>query len=364
MASILNVDQINDLNGGGTKIVSKLILTNDFATAINYNFKNKIINGNFDIWQRGITSSASTGGRYLADRWYSESNGTTMATYRQQFALGQTFVTGEPIYYHTFIVNSTVGINNYAILRQNIESVRTLAGRNAVLSFYAKADTNRFLSIELSQVFGTGGTPSAVLNNIGTQKINLTTSWQKISIPIIVPSITGKNLGTNMDDYLRLQFWFDAGTSFNLRTNSLGQQGGTFDISQVQLEEGNLATPFEKANYDFELFRCMRFFQKSYNPEVLPGVSTNEGYFISFAHNTNTLQQTNIRFPVPMRANPTCTLYSPATGLSGKIYNIIGVTDVNAFCLNSSTMGFEINGTNNFISGNCYIFHYSAQCEY
>ena len=71
-------------------------------------------------------------------------------------------------------------------------------------------------------------------------------------------------MGSNNDDYLELRFWFDAGSSFNSRTNSLGQQSGTFDIAQVQLEAGSVATPFEIRPIGTELLMCQRYYQSLY----------------------------------------------------------------------------------------------------
>ncbi|MGC5808680.1 hypothetical protein [Ralstonia pseudosolanacearum] len=64
------------------------------------------------------------------------------------------------------------------------------------------------------------------------------------------------------NDYLAVLFWFDAGSNFNARTNSLGQQTGTFDIAQVQLEAGVAATPFELRPWAAETLLCQRYYQK------------------------------------------------------------------------------------------------------
>ncbi|MCW3478799.1 hypothetical protein OL229_04355 [Neisseriaceae bacterium JH1-16] len=117
--------------------------------------KNALINGNFDIWQRGpgpFTSYA-----YTADRWYQSSNGSTISTTRQSFALGQPDVPSEPTHFLRTAVTSVAGTNNYATVVQKIESVRTFAGKKVTLTFRAKADGNKNVAVSFSQTFGTGG---------------------------------------------------------------------------------------------------------------------------------------------------------------------------------------------------------------
>lgn len=68
-------------------------------------------------------------------------------------------------------------------------------------------------------------------------------------------------LGTNNDHFLSVVFWFDAGVTFGARSNYLGQQSGTFDIAQVQLEQGPSVTRFERRPIQQELALCQRYYQ-------------------------------------------------------------------------------------------------------
>lgn len=222
-------------------------------------FKNRLINGNFDIWQRGTNFPQAAQGIYTADRWKIVSIGTTAGVSQQSFVAGQTAVPGEPASYLRAVVSSVVGASNLSVVQQNIESVRACAGRSMVLSFWAKADGNKSIAVELSQIFGTGGSPSAQVTNIGTKTIALTTAWTKYSVPVQFPSIAGKTLGTGGNDCTQLTFWLDAGSSYSGRTNALGQQSGTFDFAQCQLEEGGLATSFEQRPIGIELAMCQRY---------------------------------------------------------------------------------------------------------
>jgi hypothetical protein len=241
-------------------------------------FKNAIINGNFDFWQRG---TSFTGNEYGADRWLSTRVGSAQTVTRESFALGQTDVPGEPEYYARSVVSSVAGAGNYALYQQRIEDVRTFAGQQVTLSFWAKADATKNIAIEFTQSFGSGGSPSAEVEAIGSIKKALTTSWQKITQTVTIPSISGKTLGTDNNSYLRILFWFDAGSNFNANTDSLGQQSGTFDIAQVQIEAGPVATEFERRPIGTELALCQRYFEKGDFAQTLPisNVSVTASYF-------------------------------------------------------------------------------------
>lgn len=255
----LNVDSFANAAGTGAPDFPQgvKVAGNALPTSGALSNRNKIINGNFDVWQRGTSGSSG----YVADRWTTIVNGSTAAITQQAFTLGQTDVPNEPSYFHRTVVTSVAGVGNYATLIQRVESVRTLAGQTATLSFWAKADAAKNIAVEFYQDFGTGGSPSSAVSAIGVTTIALTTSWQKFTVTVAIPSISGKTAGTNGGSYLMLTFWLDAGSDFNARTNSLGQQSGTFDIAQVQLEAGDTATPFEVRSYGQELALCQRYYE-------------------------------------------------------------------------------------------------------
>lgn len=221
-------------------------------------FRNKIINGNFDIWQRGTSQTTSSYGS--ADRWYMQHSGSTKTASRQAFDLGQTEVPNNPKYFMRHVVTSVAGASNYVMPHHRIESVETLSGKTATLSFWAKADASKNIAVEFRQYFGTGGSPDSSVDAIGAQLVALTTSWARYTVTVDLPSVSEKTLGTDGNDWLGIYFWFDAGSDFDDRAASLGQQSGTFDIAQVQLEEGSVATPFEQKPLDTETQLCFRYF--------------------------------------------------------------------------------------------------------
>ena len=274
-------------------------------------FRNRIINGNFDFWQRG---TSFTGNDYGADRWFHGRVGTTHTVTRQAFTLGQTAVPGEPTYFCRTVVSSVAGAGNYAVLEQRIEDVRTFAGQQIIISFWAKVDATKNIAVDLTQYFGTGGSPSASITAIGATKLSIGTSWQKVTITATVPSISGKTIGTDNNSNLNLTIWFDAGSDFNARNDSLGQQSGTFEIAQVQIEPGSVATPFERRPIGTELALCQRYYQHAILAQV--GGVTSSGIGLYSA----------VQLPVRMRVGPTLTQRTLNLVGSCTSLNIAGTT--------------------------------------
>lgn len=275
-------------------------------------FRNKIINGDFDIWQRATSQTSS--GYGSDDRWSNSATGSTKTHSQQTHTVGQTTVVGNPKYFSRTVVTSSAGSSNQVSKFQRIEGAQTLQGKTATITFYAKADASKNIAVELAQVFGTGGSPSSTVTAIGVTTCALTTSWQKFSFTVSVPSISGKTLGSNGDDSLQLVFWFDAGSDYNSRTNSLGQQSGTFDISHVSLVEGAATSetdPFSRRHAGAEIALCQRYFLN-----IIAGSSTTplcSGYMAS-----STSFRGRFLTPVAMRAAPTLTLAgSPLVAANG-----------------------------------------------
>lgn len=284
---------------------------------------NHIINGRLEFWQRG--TSQFTSGYGSVDRFLSAFIGSTLDIYRESFSPGQTDVEGNPNYFLRSVVVAAAGASNYAAISHRIESVASLSGKTCVLSFSAKTDGTRPIAIEFEQFFGTGGGSPSV-TGIGVTKIWLTTVWQRFEIPVVIPSIAGKALGPNKDDFLSVNIWFDAGTDYNSRTDALGRESGTFDIAMLKLEEGSIATPIEPLDYNTELGRCQRYFEKSYPIGVRPGTPSSDGAFLAqVAGLSSAIRTINVpyRFRTRKRAAPTMTFYNMNTGTTGKLYDHI-----------------------------------------
>lgn len=330
-------------NSGNETVSGNSAVTGNFSVGGSnispvQSFRNKIINGNFDIWQRGTTGTSD----YVADRWRTGLSGSTANVSRQAFTVGQTDVPNNPKYFSRTVVTSVAGSSNFCRLDQRIESVSTLANQVVTASFYAKSDASRNIAFEIFQHFGDGGSPSSSVTAIGVTTCALTTDWQKFTITATIPSISGKTLGTADNDYINLLFWFDAGSNINSRTNSLGQQSGTFDIAQVQLEAGSVATPFEVRPPGVELALCQRYYQRiGDSSAIIFAVYATSG---SAGYQTYTLLQEMRSFPTATKVG-TFTVSNggqPSISPTNKMFRITQVVTSTGAALSTAGSGLYI----------------------
>jgi hypothetical protein len=211
--------------------------------------KNKFINGNFSIWQRGTSFTNPADQAYNADRFKTNGNGTgaTKIISRQTFTPGAAPVAGyEGQYFYRFAqtVAGTGATYNNGI-QQTIEDARTFAGQTVTWSFWAKADSARTVDAYVEKYYGTSGSGYAYIT-VGS--ITLTTSWTRYSLTFAVPSVAGATIGANsyFQPYLSM-------------ANNTVQ---TFDFWGWQIESGSVATSFSLATGSpaTELAACQRYY--------------------------------------------------------------------------------------------------------
>lgn len=325
----------------------------DYLSASNYGVKNKIINGNFDVWQRGTSISVTASATYTADRYvaYYDGTGATRTVSREAFTVGQTDVPYEPRYFLRYAQTVAGSGATYTHLANRIEGVRTFAGQTVTLSFYAKFASTTSIDVKANQIFGSGGSPSTnVVTNFGFN-FSVGTAWTKYTFTLTLPSIAGKTLGTNNDDIFDIFFTLPINTTF------------TFDIAQIQLEAGSIATPFEQRPFGTELALCQRYYEKSYNQVETPGTISSGGCAAYVAANSTNGEHSMVCFRVSKRTTPTITYYSTVTGTPGKVRNATTNADISSSYSNivgeSSYAGFGVATT----TGNLYLWHWTASAE-
>jgi hypothetical protein len=226
-------------------------------------------------------------------------SGGTVTYSTQTFTVGTQVGEFQPEKYARLVTSGQSAAGDFAKIRQSIEDVRTFAGSTITVSFWAKAASGTpKMTVELNQTFGSGGSPSAEVNNYAGQ-VTLTTSWARYAVTIAVPSISGKTIGTTANtSSLQLDLWTSSGTTYNTRSGTLGIQNNTFDIWGVQVEEGSVATAFERRPLQQELAMCQRYFLSLCTNNDYPRY---RGHYYSGAG----VNEFSIPTPVTMRTLPT-----------------------------------------------------------
>jgi Carbohydrate binding domain len=253
--------------------------------------KNKIINGDFNIWQRGTSFSNPAALAYNADRWYSyyDGSGASFTISQQAFTAGTAPVAGyESTYfarYNVTVAGSGASIRHFA---QKIEDVRTLAGQTVTVSVWMKADSARTVYLNLGQSFGSGGSSDVSYNG---PAITLSTSWARYTFTTTLNNLGGKTIGAG--NYLFFYVLQPLNTTF------------TIDYWGVQVEAGSVATPFTTASNTLqgELALCQRYYWRN------SATSTYTPVAYGFATSSTNAAAT-IFFPVTMRTNPSSIDFS------------------------------------------------------
>ena len=352
-------------------------------------FRNYIINGDMNVWQRATSATAVSDGSYSAcDRWHFPFYSTdgAMTTERETLSVADQATTG--MYYCNLLkcttADTSVAADSIVQMRQTIEAqycqpfnYGTSDAKTLTLSFYAKANASKTYGVSLWKRDSTA--------YYWFQDIAVTTSWQRFEI-VISPTAgstslitsSGGAIASDNGEGLEVSFVLASGSNYQATAdtwtsnqdfntsnldNFLSSTDNTFRVTGVQLEVGDQATDFEHLPFDVQERRCFRYFQTLH-------MTTNS---IKVGGVTGTaVAQVDFEYPNgEMRTSPTITLPSVGSSsgttafltLNGSYPSTIGthsvstVTEIHtrvtctnytgAFTLGHSSI-FYSNGTNTF----------------
>lgn len=300
--------------------------------------RNKLINGSFDVWQRGTSFAASASAAiYTADRWafYRDSLVTGATVSRQTGSYGR--------YAYRVQRDSGNTSTNRPRFGQILETYNTipLAGKTVTFSCKVKAGAN-FSGVNLVVYFqyGTGEDQGNLYNHglwTGSSSnaaatIVPTTSYQTFTLTGTVPAGT-KEMAV-------IFYWDPTGTA------------GTDDwvqIEEAQLEVGDTYTPFEYRFIEEELSLCLRYY---YRMSSTGGITT----FGPARGASATLASCLTTFPVTLRTAPTAIEQSG----TATDYTVSGITCSSVPTFGSSSI-YTANTTFTVAAGLTASYAYTAQ---
>jgi hypothetical protein len=239
-------------------------------------------------------------------------------------------------------------------------------GKSLTLSFWARSSiTDKTLGIYLSQEYGSGGSPSSDEFLTGTQ-LTLTSSWTKYEYTFTTNTLSGKTFGTNYDDAVGVFFQHMAGSTYSAYSGGSAYDfggSGNIDIAQVQLCAGSEVLPFEPKSFGDELQACQRYYEKSYDYDVVPGTAPAfQGIYCNERSAYTGTWYVPISFKVEKRDAPTVVIYNPQTGTTGEVYNVSDGTNHAETHTYETTSGVgQVSWT--AVDIKLYRFHFTAQAE-
>jgi hypothetical protein len=221
-----------------------------------YALRNRFIDGGFQLWNASTSVSLTSGQTlYTADMWFASMPNGSATISQGTFAPGTepAGVTTPCPNYLSFnqTVATTAGLN--PLFGQRIESVSTLQGRTATYSIWLWAAAPvTITTVNFTQSFGSGGSTS--VTTPATVNWSVTTTPQRFSLAIAIPSIVGKTVGAN--NFLAILLNLPSGATFTINTTQWQMED-----SPVGTPATGLPTPFESRPISLEQSLTNRYFQ-------------------------------------------------------------------------------------------------------
>ena len=360
MASTLKVDTITTPDGTGDITFSRPIVGNLTAQ------KNIIINGDFDIWQRGTSFAAAAHRDYIADRWSYSKVGAMVHTISRDTDVPTVAESGHLSSYSMKIdcttVDSSMATGDICALQYRMEGYdwKYIAQQAITLSFWHKHTKT--------------GTYCIAIKNSGADKSwvqeytqTTTNTWEKATLTIDASPSAGTWNYTNGVGVF-LCFTLAAGATYQGTTdtwnsanndatssqvNACDNTANNFMLSQVQLEAGSVATDFEVKNHADELARCQRYFEILNGDPILAANVYGTGQCISTSE-----ARCPIMYKVKKRSAPTITDSGDANfRITNAAYSAVEVTSLSWLTLSRTSVLAVITGTATpLIAGNATVF--------
>jgi len=264
----------------GTHTLTLPKATGNIATdaTVGLGTKNLIINGDMRIAQRGTSvSGLTTGGYYTVDRW--KFNITTAGTWTMEqdtdVPTGQGFANSMKMSCTT--ADASLAAGDRVWFDQRVEGYNlqqlaygTASAKSITVSFWVKSNkTGTYILEFYSDDSNKTASKSYTISSANT--------WEKKTIILASDTVSGFNNDNGLSLYV--WFWLAAGSTYSSgtlntswaanvtanravgQTNLADSTSNYINITGVQLELGENATPFENRMYSQELAMCQRYFQ-------------------------------------------------------------------------------------------------------
>ena len=358
-------------NAAGARSAIGAMSQSDVNTSIgaSFSWRNVLVNGDMQIDQRneGVAVNLGTAaGTLCVDRWFVRSLSAPSGTLQVQRAGAG--VNGQPQYVLQFSRSAgTYAGNVVAEQIAPFEDTYHWGGKTVTVSCLVRKGTAfSGTGVKLSLIAGGGSSGHAAL---------VAGTWAGQAV-VATASAPSASLPSGAAAFLKLSATVTLGTTnvrefaVRLEVEGFSGSGAAADYIQfadVQLEQGGIATEFEKVPYPLQKLRCERFYEKSYVEGVRPGTASTDGAQQHRAAGTGGVLETiHWRFHAPKYQLPTVTWYSTVTGAAGFCRDTTGAADV---AITGAVLSSGLVSTGNptiaaAVAGRLYEVQFTCDAEY
>jgi hypothetical protein len=345
--------------------------------------RNIVINGAMQVAQRSTSESSITTSGYKAlDRFNVDLNSAGTWTISQDTNTPSGF--GSSMKFLCTAADASLGSGDRIAFRQFIEGQNvqqlkkgTSDAELVTASFYVKSNKTGTYVLELYDHDN-----SRHINKSYTVSSADTWEYKTITFEADTTGVLDNDNATSF----HLHFWLGSGSSYSSGTlqtswgadatnnravgnvNLADAVDNYWQITGVQLEVGEQATPFEHRSYGEELALCQRYYETSYvSGATIGSAPQGSGAVYANAHTTSVYPSAGeLRWTTRKRATPSVTIYNSQTGTVNTVYGHdngvnTAITAVNAISENGFGVFYASGG--GFSAGYRFTYHYTADSE-
>ena len=272
--STIKVTNVNPPSAGQAVNINGLA----YPTAGPLSSRNLIVNGAMAVAQRGTSSTGQ--GYQTVDRFRNITTTLTATQSQQSLSSGDPYDEGFRFFYRQENTSTSTAAGARIAVYQRIEN------QNISQSGWNYTDSNSYITLSFWVRASVAQTYYAQITTQDTSGYNYPMSfalsadtWTKVTKQIPGNSnlsfTTGTDIGLALffvpffgtdrtDSGVSVDTWaaYANGTQLpDMTTTWANTANATFDVTGVQLEVGQVATPFEHRSYGDELARCQRYYQ-------------------------------------------------------------------------------------------------------
>ena len=274
-----------------------------------------IINGGFNVWQRGTSFATIATGVYSADRFVYSKVGLMVHTITRETDVPGTtpFGTNYSLKVDCTTIDASIDAGDFCTVGQKIEgyNFKKYVGGYGTLSFWVKGTKTGVHCVSFRNSV-------ADRSYVAEYVINTTATWEfkTITIPL---DYSGGTWDYINGIGLEISWALAVGSTFQTtpdawqtgdylgisdQVNACDNTANLFFLAKIKFELGQVATPFVNPVHEQEVGRCMRYYE--------PILITNHG--VPLTDEDSGVRANIIKYEVEKRAIPTISVPTQNVG--------------------------------------------------